>query len=71
MKEGGFSGTPELIYEKVKLNKRDFWREVDLTERILQKYYDENPETAVICHNDPHLGRTHLNIHQYSKFQET
>ena len=57
MRVGAFSGTPELIYEKVKLNKRDFWSEVKLTEKILQKYYDENPETAVICHNDPHRGK--------------
>ena len=56
MNVGAFTGSPELIYEKVKLNKRDFWSEVKLTEKILQKYYDQNPETAVICHNDAHRG---------------
>ena len=49
-----FTGTPDLIYKTVKMNKRDFWSEVKLVESILHKYYTENPETAVICHNDPH-----------------
>ena len=56
-----FPGSPELIYETVKMNKRDFWTEVKLVEKILQSYYTENPETAVICHNDPHMKNIMVN----------
>ena len=35
--------------------------EIDFTEKTLQIYYDENPERAVICHNDVHLGNVMRN----------
>ena len=35
--------------------------EIDFTEKTLQGYYDANPERAVICHNDVHLGNVMRN----------
>ena len=35
--------------------------EIDFTEKTLQTYYDANPERAVICHNDVHLGNVMRN----------
>ena len=30
--------------------------EIEFVQKTLQSYYDQNPENAVICHNDLHEG---------------
>ena len=43
------------------LFKEQLQEEINFTERTLQSYYNENPERAVICHNDVHQGNVMRN----------
>ena len=43
------------------LLKEQLQEEINFTERTLQSYYDQNPERAVICHNDVHQGNVMRN----------
>jgi len=47
--------------EAWKLTEEQFWEEVKFVEKLHQGYYDQNPETPVMCHNDIHGGNVMRN----------
>jgi len=56
-----WGGTDQKVYDAFGLTKDQYWEEVKFTEETLQTYFDTNPETPILCHNDIHTGNVMRN----------
>ena len=56
MESGTFPGDKSKMLKNMKMSKSVLSDEIKFVEKTLQNYYTQNPEQAVLCHNDLHEG---------------